>query len=114
MFSSAVNRIFMVLILLGTQETLRVKVSLVTVGVRVTDWLGRDVRGLTVENFSVFDDGVAQKIVFFSNEQQQVTLGILLDRSDSMSFNEKLQRAKEEAHALVVSAREGREYFYLT
>ncbi|HYR43459.1 MAG TPA: VWA domain-containing protein [Terriglobia bacterium] len=114
MYSSAVNRIVMALLLLGAQETLRVKVSLVTVGVRVTDWLGRDARGLDVQDFSVFDDGIAQKIVFFSSEQQPVTLGILLDRSDSMSYNEKLQRAKEAAHALVVSAREGSEYFYLT
>ena len=34
------------LLVMSTQDTLRVKVSLVTVGVRVTDWLGRDVRGL--------------------------------------------------------------------
>ena len=114
MFSCAVSRIIIALLLLGAQETLRVKVSLVTVGVRVTDWLGLDVRGLNVQNFSVFDDGVAQKIVFFSSEEQPVTLGILLDRSDSMSYNEKLQRAKEAAHALVFSAREGSEYFYVT
>jgi Ca-activated chloride channel family protein len=114
MLSSAGNRIAIALLLLGAQEPLRVKVSLVTVGVRVTDWLGRDVRGLNVQNFSVFDDGVGQKIVFFSSEEQPLTLGILLDRSDSMSYNEKLQRAKEAARTLVTSAHRGSEYFYVT
>ena len=114
MLNSAVNRIAIALLLLGAQEPLRVKVSLVTVGVRVTDSLGRDVRGLNGRDFSVFDDGVAQKIVFFSSEEQPLTLGILLDRSDSMSYNEKLQRAKEAARTLVTPAYRGSEYFYVT
>jgi Ca-activated chloride channel family protein len=108
------NRLLIVLLLVGAQDTLRVKVSLVTVGVRVTDWVGRDVRGLKAENFSVFDDEVAQKIEFFSNEEQPITLGILLDRSFSMSYNAKLDRAKDAARALVGAAREGSQYFYIT
>jgi Ca-activated chloride channel homolog len=107
------NRLLIILLLVGAQDTLRVKVSLVTVGVRVTDWLGRDVRGLKAENFSVFDDEVAQKIEFFSNEEQPITLGILLDRSFSMSYNAKLDRAKDAARALVGAAREGSQYFYI-
>src|SRR5205814_10455294 len=95
MFNSAVTRIVVVLLLVAAQETLRVDVSLVTVGVQVTDRLGRDVRGLKVENFSIYDDGVPQRIEFFSDEEQPITLGILLDRSDSMSYNAKLERAKE-------------------
>ena len=113
MINSAVNRIVLALLLVAAQETLRVDVSLVTVGVQVTDRLGRDVRGLKVENFSIYDDGVPQRIEFFSDEEQPITLGILLDRSDSMSYNAKLERAKEAAVALVQSAREGSEYFYL-
>jgi len=114
MISSAINRtVVALLLLLAAQETLRVNVSLVTVGVQVTDWLGRDVRGLKVENFSIFDNGVPQKIESFSDEEQPITLGILLDRSDSMSYNAKLDRAKEAAVALVRSARDGSEYFYL-
>src|SRR3989454_2802860 len=114
MINSAINRtVVALLLLLAAQETLRVNVSLVTVGVQVTDWLGRDVRGLKVENFSIFDNGVPQKIESFSDEEQPITLGILLDRSDSMSYNAKLDRAKEAAVALVQSAREGSEYFYL-
>src|SRR5436190_161587 len=114
MISSAINRtVVALLLLLAAQETLRVNVSLVTVGVQVTDWLGRDVRGLKVANFSIFDNGVPQKIESFSDEEQPITLGIVLDRSDSMSYNAKLDRAKEAAVALVRSARDGSEYFYL-
>src|ERR1700746_559467 len=107
------NRLLIGLLLLIPQETLQVKVSLVTVGVRVTDPRGRNVAGLKAEDFSVFDDGVAQKIEFFSNEEQPITLGILLDHSLSMSYNAKLDRAKEAARTLVHTAREGSEYFYL-
>ena len=105
-------RILVLLLLLTGQDTLRVKVSLVTVGARVTDWRGRDVVGLRAEDFSIFDDGAEQKIEFFRNEEQPITLGILLDRSDSMSYNAKLDRAKEAARTLVGAAHEGSEYFY--
>ena len=101
------------LLLLFSQDTLQVKVSVVAVGVRVTDSRGRDVRGLKVENFSVFDDGVAQKIEFFSDEEQPITLGILLDKSDSMKYTAKIERAKEAALALVRSTTVGSEFFYI-
>jgi VWFA-related protein len=101
------------LVLLVPQDTLKVSVNLVTVGVRVTDSKGRDVRGLKAQNFSVFDDGIPQKLEFFSGDEQSVTLGILLDRSFSMGFNAKLDRAKEAAAALVRTAHAGSEFFYL-
>ncbi len=97
---------------LFAQDTLRVAVNLVTVGVRVTDARGRNVLGLKAEDFSIFDDGVRQKIEFFSSEEQPITLGILLDRSSSMDYHEKFDRAKEAARTLIRSTREGSEYFY--
>ena len=107
------TRILITVMLLIPQETLRVKVSLVTVGVRVTDSRGRNVPGLKAESFSVFDDGVAQKIEFFSSEEQPITMGILFDHSFSMLYNFKIDRAKEAASALVRATREGSEYFYV-
>src|SRR6185369_16130492 len=95
------------------QDTLQVKVNLVTVGVRVTDSRGRDVRGLKAEDFSIFDDDVAQKIEFFSDTEQPITFGVLVDHSDSMQYNAKIDRAKEAAQALVRSARRGSEFFYI-
>jgi Ca-activated chloride channel family protein len=107
------NRFLLALLLLVFQSAFKVRVDLVTVGVRVTDSRGRDVRGLKVANFSVFDDDVAQHIEFVSSDQQSIALGLLLDRSSSMSDHAKLGRAKEAASALVRAAREGSEFFFL-
>jgi VWFA-related protein len=104
-------RSLIALLLLIPQDTLQVKVSLVTVGVRVTDSRERNVLNLKATDFSIFDDGVAQKIEFFSSEEQAITLGIVLDRSASMSYNNKLERAKEAARALVRATHDGSEYF---
>src|SRR5262245_22632076 len=108
------NKVLIALLFLVTQDTLRVKVSLVTVGVRVTDSRGRNVFGLKAQDFSIFDDGVAQKIEFFSSEEQPITLGILMDRSFSMSYNNKLDRAKEAASSLIRATHDGSEYFFFT
>src|SRR5215831_15676806 len=105
-------RLLIALLLLIPQETLRVKVSLVTVGVRVTDSRARNVLGLKAQDFSIVDDGVPQKIEFFFDEEQPITLGILLDRSFSMSYNGKLERAKEAARTVVRTTHDGSEYFY--
>lgn len=107
------HRILVVLLLLIPQDTLQVKVSLVSVGVRVTDSRGRNVTGLKAQDFTVFDNGSPQKIEFFSGEEQPVTMGILLDHSFSMSYNAKLDRAKEAAQALIHAAHQGSEYFYI-
>src|SRR5437867_2273790 len=101
------------LLFLIPQNILRVKVSLVTVGVRVTDSRGRDVRGLQARDFSVFDDGQPQTIEFFSSEAQPITLGILMDRSSSMAYKDKFQRAKDSARALIRTAYDGSEFFYV-
>ena len=104
---------YILLILLAAQQTIRVDVSLVTIGVRVTDSRGRDVSGLQAGDFSVFEDGVQQKIALFSSDTQPIALGILLDRSSSMVSNEKITRAKEAARALVEGMLEGSEFSYI-
>jgi Ca-activated chloride channel family protein len=108
-----ITKFVIALLFLLAQDTLRVSVSLVTVGVRVRDSRGHDVRGLRAEDFSIFDDGEPQKIVLFSEMEQPMTLGILLDHSDSMTYDDKLQRAKEAALTVVRSVREGSEFFYI-
>jgi len=92
--------------------TLRVSVSLVTVGVRVVDAKGRQVSGLHAADFALSEDGVAQRIEFFSSEEQPVSLGILLDRSDSMEPEGKLGRAKIAAQLLVDACHRESEYLY--
>jgi Ca-activated chloride channel family protein len=101
------------LMALVLQQTIRLDVSLVTVGARVTDSRGRDVRGLKAEDFVVTEDGVPQRISFFSDEPQAITLGIVFDRSSSMEANQKIDRAKDAAQALVKVARDGSEFFFI-
>jgi VWFA-related protein len=105
--------VFVLLVLLGAQEPIRVDVSVVTVGIRVTDSRGRDVTGLRAEHFSVVEDDVAQNIAYFSNEVQPIGLGVLLDSSSSMAQGRKIDRAKDAARALVQALKEGSEFFYI-
>ena len=105
--------ISIILLLLAIHQTIRVEVSLVTVGVRVTDSRGRDVQGLKAEDFTILEDGVRREVAFFSGETQPMTLGILLDSSGSMEYNRKIDRAKEAARALVGGALAGSEFFYI-
>jgi Ca-activated chloride channel family protein len=88
-------------------------VELVTVGVGVTDSSGRDVRGLTQRDFSVYEDGIQQTIAHFSNEPAAMTVGILFDSSASMQANEKIERAKDAARALVAGVRTGSEFYFI-
>jgi Ca-activated chloride channel family protein len=93
--------------------TLRIDVSMVTVGVRVTDAKGHEVRDLSAKDFTLFEDDIPQNVTFFSSEEQPVSLGILLDRSISMIEGEKLERAKAAAELLVDSAHSGTEVMYI-
>jgi Ca-activated chloride channel family protein len=111
--------IFPVAVDFGSQErfpevgTLRVDVSLVTVGVRVTNSKGREIGGLGAERFTLYEDGVAQQIALFSSEEEPITLCILMDRSRSMEATDKFDRAKEAARLLVESIHPQSEYIYM-
>ena len=71
---------------LPAQDTLRVDVRLVNVVATVTDQEGRYVPGLTADDFVVEDNGIAQDVVVFTQDQDlPVSLGILLDTSASMA-----------------------------
>jgi Ca-activated chloride channel family protein len=70
----------------------RTGVALVNVSVTVTDRSGRFVPGLTVRDFTVFEDGVPQPVSHFSNERVPVSLGIALDSSGSME-GDKMEAA---------------------
>jgi Ca-activated chloride channel family protein len=78
--------LFAVLTIQGqAPTTLRVDVRLVNVVTTVTETDGRFVPGLTVDDFTVMEDGVPQKISHFSQDRNvPVSVGILLDTSGSM------------------------------
>jgi Ca-activated chloride channel family protein len=72
----------------------RTDVNLQSIAVQVTDKEGRDVRGLSAADFTILEDGHAQKISFFAAEDQPISLVVLLDSSRSMESSRKLAGAR--------------------
>jgi Ca-activated chloride channel family protein len=64
--------------------TISVNSELVALPVRVTDVKGNVVSGLTLQDFSVFEDGRPQKLTLFQQEDAPVTVGLVVDHSRSM------------------------------
>ena len=62
----------------------RSRIDIVQVTDSVTDASGRLITGLTQGDFQVFEDGVEQTITQFTDKRVPVSLGMLLDASDSM------------------------------
>src|SRR3990167_7884988 len=71
----------------------RTAVRLTTVTATVTDADGRLVPDLARDQFEVFEDGELQPITQFTSERVPVSLGILLDASDSM-FGRRMADAR--------------------
>jgi Ca-activated chloride channel homolog len=69
---------------LGQSAAFRARLDLVQVTVTVTDASGRLVTGLTKDDFHVWEDGVEQEVTQFTDQRVPVSLGVLLDASDSM------------------------------
>lgn len=72
-----------VLVLL-VQAVISVHTELVAVPVIVTDAHGRHVSGLSQDNFRVYEDGRPQSIAVFLHGDVPITLGLVIDRSQSM------------------------------
>jgi Ca-activated chloride channel family protein len=83
--------------LLLLQAVISVRTELVAVPVVVTDRGGHRVSGLSQASFRVYEDGRPQPITVFHHGDAPVTLGLLIDRSQSM-------RAKTSALVAAVSA----------
>ena len=65
-------------------QTFRGSVTTVEIPVTVTDSSNRLITGLTREDFEVFEDGDEQPDTQFSDKRTPVSVGVLLDISDSM------------------------------
>src|SRR5687768_8564262 len=68
----------------AAQSTFRARLDLVQISLTVTDVSGRIITGLTRSDFQVWEDGVEQEVTQFTDERVPVSLGVLLDASDSM------------------------------
>jgi Ca-activated chloride channel homolog len=75
------------------EEEVRVDSSIVVLNASIKDSTGRHVGGLKQSQFTVFEDGVEQKIEFFSAEETPFAAVILLDTSGSMEERVSLARS---------------------
>jgi Ca-activated chloride channel homolog len=84
-------------LLLLLQAVITVHTELVVVPVVVTDSHGLHISGLTQDNFRVYEDGRLRPTSAFHHGDASVTIGLVVDRSQSM-------RPKGSALVLAVSA----------
>jgi VWFA-related protein len=68
----------------GGESPISVRSDLVILPVKVTDSDGVFVSGLNQSNFRVFENGREQKITNFQKEDAPVTVGLIVDHSQSM------------------------------
>jgi len=64
-------------------EPIRLKSDLVTVSASVIDPNGRAIKSLKPEDFTIYEDGIRQKIAHFAATEEPFTLLLLLDLSGS-------------------------------
>jgi len=88
-----------------------VNVDLVVAHTSVYDKNGHFVSGLKKENFKVFEDGVAQALTSFSQEDVPVSMGILIDTSGSM--RSKIEMVNKAALALIRASNPEDEVFLI-
>ena len=88
-----------------------VNVDLVVVHTSVYDKNGHFVSGLKKENFKVFEDGIAQALTSFSQEDVPVSMGILIDTSGSM--RSKIEMVNKAALALIRASNPQDEVFLI-
>jgi Ca-activated chloride channel homolog len=86
--------------------------DLVTFTVTVTDTFGRFVTGLGQNAFTVTDDKVPQEIIFFSDEDAPVSLGVVFDVSGSMG-GDKINKAREALSKFIETSHARDEYFLI-
>lgn len=65
-------------------QTFKTRVETVMVTVTVVDATGRLIPNLSKDDFEIFEDGTSQPVTQFTDERVPVSLGVLLDASDSM------------------------------
>lgn len=90
---------------------LRVDTSLVLVPVHATSKIGTSITDLTEANFRVFEDGVEQKVSYFSKQDAPISVGLVFDSSGSMT--RKIRKSAEAAAAFFKTANAGDEFFLI-
>ena len=85
------------------QASFKSGIDIVPLTVTVTDTTGKYVTGLTGDDFTVLEDGVAQPLSFFASVDVPVDVALVLDTSSSMRAD--LPLAQSAAAGLIHSLR---------
>jgi Ca-activated chloride channel homolog len=94
----------------GDDEVIRVNTELVTLTATVTDRNGRYRADLKQSDFTVYEDGVLQKLEYFNTgDRVPVSLGIVFDTSGSME--DKIEGVRDAVEHFVKSVAPGDEIF---
>jgi VWFA-related protein len=80
-------------------DVIEIETNLVTLPVTVMDRQGRFVSGLTERDFRVYEDGVEQKVGFFSSVETPFTVVLLIDTSPSTKY--KIEEIRSAAISFV-------------
>lgn len=94
---------------INPDETIRISTAEVKLSVRVVDRNNRPIPNLRPEDFRVYEDGVEQKITFFSKEEVPISYGLVVDNSGSMRY--LLDKVIESARIIINSNKPGDETF---
>jgi Ca-activated chloride channel family protein len=85
--------------------------DLVLLTVSVTPPENKSRPTLTRDHFQVFEDGVEQKIAYFWEDSRPISVGLLVDDSDYMTTNHKLDDLRETLPTFLKSKKAEDEYF---
>ena len=87
--------------------------DLVLLTVSVTSPENKSRPTLTRDHFQVFEDGVEQKIAYFWEDSRPISVGLLVDDSDYMTANHKLDDLRDALPTFLKSKNAEDEYFVL-
>jgi len=93
-------------------RSIKVNVDLVVLHVTVTDPKGKPFLGLKAENFRLLDNDTEQSLQHFSTQDLPFSMGLLLDRSGSMSM--MIEEVYQAAFHTIRASKPADEFFIAT
>jgi len=84
-----------------TQPPALTDLDTVLLNVSVTASGNNAVKGIALDRFHVFEDGVEQKLTYFWEDSRPITVGFVFDDSARMDINDKVNVLQEAAHSFL-------------
>lgn len=84
-----------------TQPPALTDLDTVLLNVSVTGPGNNAVKGIALDRFHVFEDGVEQKLTYFWEDSRPITVGFVFDDSARMDTNDKVNVLQEAAHSFL-------------